>query len=162
MYLFMILAVVTIIYLILSARMDFKERKIYTFPGIMLSLSWLSYLFSTGEHTWQFLVSYALFNVSAWFLFNRMKIWGAGDSDVFLLLSNVLLAVVGPTSGCNILFLECIAIIGVMAVAIICGCIESKLKKEKISLKSKVAVVPGFAFVITVVLVIGAIGRIFK
>lgn len=161
MYLFMILAVVTIIYLVLSARMDLKERKIYTFPGIMLSLSWLSYLFSTGEHTLQFLVCFALFNASAWFLFNRMKIWGAGDSDVFLLLSNVLLAIVGPTSGWRILFLECIAIIGVMAAAIIFGCIESKLKKEKLSLKSKVAVVPGFAFVTVVILLVGMVGRIF-
>lgn len=160
MYLFIILAVVTVVYLVLSARMDFKERKIYTFPGIMLSLSWVSYLFSTGEHTWQFMVCYVLFNASAWMLFNRMKIWGAGDSDIFLLLSNVLLAVVGPTSGWNILFLECIAIIGVMVAAIIFGCIESKVKKVKISLKSKVAVVPGFAFVITVLLLIGVVGRI--
>ena len=159
MYLSMILAVVTVVYLVLSARMDFKERKIYTFPSILLSLAWVSYLFSTGEHTWKFLVCYVLFNVFAYMLFNHIKIWGAGDSDIFLLLSNVLLAVVGPTSGWNILFLECIAIIGVMVVAIILGCIESKVKKEKICLESKVAVVPGFAFVITILLLIGVVGR---
>ena len=160
MYLFMILAVVTIIYLVLSAWMDLKERKIYSFPGIMLSLSWLSYLFSTGEHRWQFLVCYTIFHVALWFLFNRLKMWGAGDSDVFLLLSNVLLALTGPISGWRILFLECTALIGILDIAIIVGFIESKIKKSEFSLKTKAAVVPGFAVVISVLLVIGIIGRI--
>ena len=160
MYLYMIIAIVTIIEFVMMARMDIKERKIYTFPMIMLSIAWLSYLFSTEEYAWQFLVCYTLFNLSSKFLFNRMKIWGAGDSDAFLVLSNVLLAVTGPVSGWMILFLECIAIMGVMAAAIVIGFVESKIKKEKLNLKSKVAVVPGFAVVITVLLIIGVVGRI--
>ena len=160
MYLFMILAVVTIIYLVLSAWMDLRERKIYSFPGIMLSLSWLSYLFSTGEHTWQFLVCYTVFHAMVWLLLNRFKVWGAGDSDVLLLLSNVLLALTGPIRGWEILFLECTAFIGILDIAIIVGFIESKIKKTEFSLKTKAAVVPGFAVVISVLLVIGIIGRI--
>ena len=88
MYLYIILAIVTVIEIVLTARMDIKERKIYTFPIFMISLSWLSYLFSTREYTWQFLLCYGIFNLSAWLLFNQIKMWGEGDSDLFLALSN--------------------------------------------------------------------------
>ena len=160
MYLFMILAIVTIIYLFLSAGMDLRERKIYSFPGIMLSLSWLSYLFSTGEHTCQFLVCYTVFHATIWFLLNHFKVWGAGDSDVFLILGNVLLALTGTISGWRIIFLECIALISILTIAIIVGFIESKIKKTEFSLKTKAAVVPGFTVVISVLLATGIIGRI--
>lgn len=160
MYLYIILAVVTIIEIVLTARMDIKERKIYTFPIFMMSLSWLSYLFSTREYTWQFLFGYAALNLSAWLMFNRIKMWGEGDSDLFLALSNILLATVGNVGGSTILFLECMAIFFVMAFAIIIGFVESEVKKEKLKLSSKVAVAPGFAVVIIVILIIGVIGRI--
>lgn len=80
---------------------------------------------------------------------------------MFLLMSNVLLAVTGPISGIGIMFLECIAVIGVLFFAILFGFVESKLKGEKINFKSKVAVVPGFALVIIMLLVIAVIGRVF-
>lgn len=161
MYLYIILTVITIIYLFLSACMDFKERKIYSFPAMILSISWFLYLISTGEYTKGFLVCYTFFNIAMWFLFNRMRIWGAGDSDMFLLLANVLLAVTGPIRGCEIIILECSAVIGIMCTAIIFGFIEGRVKRKKINLKSKVAVVPGFTFVITVMLLIG-VGGIFN
>ena len=160
MYLFLVLAVVTMVELLLLARMDLKERKVYSFPILMMSLSWLSYLLSTGEYKWQFLLSFAALNMSVWFLFNRFKLWGAGDSDMFLVLSNILLAVVGPCRGSKILFLESIALIVVMLSAMFFGYIESKVKKEKLNLHSQVAVVPGFAFVICGLLVMGVFGRI--
>ena len=160
MYLYIILALVTVIEIVLTARMDIKERKIYTFPIFMISLSWLSYLFSTREYTWQFLLCYGIFNLSAWLLFNQIKMWGEGDSDLFLALSNILLATVGNVGGCTILFLECMSLIYVMAMAICIGFIESRVKKEKLNLHSKVAVAPGFAVVIIVILVVGVIGRI--
>ena len=159
MELYIGLMIVTLIYVVSSAVMDVRERQIYTFPALMLSLAWFSYMAGTNEYEIKYLVAYGLFNVSLWFVFNRFKVWGAGDSDIFLVASNVLLAVVGPVSGYKIVMYECVLVIGVMIFSMFIGYIESKVKKEKLTKYSNIAVVPGFAFVMTVLMFAGLFWR---
>lgn len=157
--LYVLLAVVTTIYLFMSARMDLKERQIYTMPCFLLTLSWCVYLLDMQVFDWRHLVLYWFFHHVLWRLFNHFKVWGAGDSDVFLLLCNVLLAVLGAKSWVVILIAECVCVITALASAILVAVLEFRQKEKGIDLYSKVAVVPGFAIVIIALLIFGLLGR---
>lgn len=160
MELYIGLMVVTLVYVLSSAVMDVVERQIYTFPALLLSIAWFSYIAGTDEYSSKYLLAYGLFNIALWFIFNRFKLWGAGDSDMFLVASNVLLAVVGPVSGYRIMMYECLMVIGIMMFSIFVGFIESKVKKERLTRNSNVAVVPGFAFVIITLMFAGLFWRL--
>ena len=157
---YMLLATTTIIYMVLSARMDLRERQIYTTPCFFLTLSWWAYSLNVGMFDWKILTMWLVFHYVLYRMFNHFRIWGAGDSDVFLLLSNVLVAVLGERGWLTVLFAECVCVVMALAVAILIAIFEFRTKDEKVDLHSKVAVVPGFAVVVILVLIFGFMGRV--
>ena len=88
---YLILSIVTGIYLILSSVRDLKERMIYSFPAIVLALAWGIHSVELYENEYGFLLGAWIATVVLWFLFRRFFIWGEGDNDVFLLFAGVLL-----------------------------------------------------------------------
>lgn len=88
---YLILSIVTGIYLILSSVRDLKERMIYSFPAVVLALAWGIYSVELYENEYGFLLGAWVATVVLWFLFKRFSIWGEGDNDVFLLFAGVLL-----------------------------------------------------------------------
>lgn len=92
---YLILSIVTGIYLILSSVRDLKERMIYSFPAIVLTLAWGTYSVELYENEYGFLLGAWIATVVLWFLFRRFSIWGEGDNDVFLLFAGVLLCTLG-------------------------------------------------------------------
>ena len=83
---YLILSIVTGIYLILSSVRDLKERMIYSFPAIVLTLAWGTYSVELYENEYGFLLGAWIATVVLWFLFRRFSIWGEGDNDVFYYL----------------------------------------------------------------------------
>jgi len=158
--LYIVLAIVTVVYMVLSARMDLRERQIYTTPCFFLTLSWWLYLFNMGIFDWKILVIWFVVHYVLYRLFNHFRIWGAGDSDVFLLLSNILLVVIGERGYWTVLFTECVCIVMALAIAILVAIFEFRGKEEQVNLHSKVAVVPGFAVVVIILLGFGLLGRL--
>ena len=53
---YLILSIVTGIYLILSSVRDLKERMIYSFPAIVLTLAWGTYSVELYENEYGFLL----------------------------------------------------------------------------------------------------------
>lgn len=86
---YLILSIVTGIYLILSSVRDLKERMIYSFPAVVLALAWGIYSVELYENEYGFLLGAWVATVVLWFLFKRFSIWGEGDNDVFLLFAGV-------------------------------------------------------------------------
>ena len=73
---YLILSIVTGIYLILSSVRDLKERMIYSFPAIVLTLAWGTYSVELYENEYGFLLGAWIATVVLWFLFRRFSIWG--------------------------------------------------------------------------------------
>ena len=155
-----VLALATMLYLLLSAYMDFKERAVYSFPGIMLIITWYAAVFFNLKYDWKFVTLYALTNIVLWFFFNRYHIWGAGDSDIFLLMSAIIIAIMPESAMYMLLVYECNSLISVLLIAIGCGVVEAAIKGTSLNLKSGLAVVPGFAAVIGLLLCKGFMGGI--
>ena len=160
MFLYVVLSIVTFVYLILATKMDLKERQIYTMPCFFLTISWSLYLLDTEAFVWQELVLYWLLIHVLWRLFNRYKVWGEGDSDIFILLCNVILATLWSGSWVTILIADCVCLICALAVAILVAVFEYGDMNLRLEPDSKVAVVPGFSVVICCLLIFGFIGRV--
>ena len=160
MVLYVMLSMVTMVYLTCSARMDLKERQIYTMPCFFLTLAWGIYLIDINAFVWQELILFWLLIHVVWRLFNHFKVWGEGDSDVFLLLSNIVLATLWKNSWGEVLIGLCVSLVASLAVAILIGVLEYGVKAQSISVGSKVAVVPGFAVVMIFLMIIGFLGRV--
>ena len=87
---FLVLAVLTIIYLVVAVVMDLKERMIYVFPVMMLYVAWSSYLLFSGIYSAEFISIFWLINLIVYLIMNKLGIWGGGDSDLFLLFGNIV------------------------------------------------------------------------
>jgi len=70
---YLILSIVTGIYLILSSVRDLKERMIYSFPAIVLTLAWGTYSVELYENEYGFLLGAWIATVVLWFLFRRFS-----------------------------------------------------------------------------------------
>jgi hypothetical protein len=84
-------------------------------------------------------------------------IWGDGDSDVFLLYGMIFMTMmltgkyeIGITM---YMILEIIVMVFALIVSFVVALIEAKIKGQKLTKKSSVAVVPGFAVVIILMVV---------
>ena len=58
MVMYVILAVLTLVYLIVSTVMDLKERMVFVFPAIALNALWSVYLLFSGSYDNTFLSVY--------------------------------------------------------------------------------------------------------
>ena len=153
MAVFLGIAVVSIIYLIHAGYMDVKERMIYSTPVIFLTIIWSSYLLLEGHWSGYELAAIWLSHLICYLLMNRLHIWGAGDSDLFLLFANIVLLQAKENNLYQTVMFECIALIIAMVISLAIGAVEFKLKHKKWELKGKVAVVPGFSVVMVLMLI---------
>ena len=72
---FLILAALTIIYLVWAAVMDLKERMIYVFPVLILHVAWSSYLLFSGIYSAEFISIFWLINLIVYLILNKFGIW---------------------------------------------------------------------------------------
>ena len=159
MIMYCILAVFTLIYLVLAAFMDLKERLIFVFPIVVLHALWSTYLLFSGVYDSTFLSVYWIVNLIVYLLLNHFGIWGGGDSDLFLLMGNVCLGAGATMNGYMATILECMCLCVGLGISMGISRIEAGIKKEQMTLDRGVAVVPGVAVVMTVLLVKGLIWR---
>lgn len=144
---YLILSIVTGIYLILSSVRDLKERMIYSFPAIVLTLAWGTYSVELYENEYGFLLGAWIATVVLWFIFRRFSIWGEGDNDVFLLFAGVLLCTLRFRTVPFLIFAASNLLALTQIGAVIVSLIEARVKKEKMTSQSKIAVVPGLCIV---------------
>ncbi len=152
---YFVLSIPTIIYIWLSAIRDVKERMVYTFPALTLSFLWWIYgLWLYKNDLRDFMLS-AVICVAIYLFMNHGQIWGAGDSDIFILLFGVLMCSVQSHQCMGIFFLLCIILAAAMSIAITVGLIEGVIRKVHMDVRSGVAVIPGFAMTISLILMYG-------
>ena len=143
-------AVTTIAFLVISFTTDLRERMIYSFPCLMLALSWCMLGF-TSIHNVAFIMTIILLHLLAYSLMRIFRIWGDGDTDVFLLYGAVYAAfgihAFGTESLCIYLIGELMGMVAALLLSFLIGFIEARVRKKKLSRSSSIAVVPGFAIV---------------
>lgn len=151
---FLFLTIVTMIYLVQATVIDIKEKKIYSFPCIVLCALWGMYLTCLGQRELSFLGVFWAVHILILILFNKYQIWGAGDSDILLLFANVFLCFTGSLNVYAVVFYECIGLIVALVFSLLVGGIEYRVRHKKLSVTEKLAVVPGFSVVMCILIVV--------
>ncbi|MDD3240014.1 MAG: hypothetical protein PHW47_08025 [Lachnospira sp.] len=159
MILYLVLSVATLVYGILSAMQDLKERMIYSFPCYVLTIFWGIYIWRMHQMSPVYLICFWVIHIVIYLCMNHFKIWGGGDSDFLFLFANVFLAIIGKGNVSAMAFMECMCLIVALSNSTWIGYLEGKVKKKKINLNSEVAVVPGFVVVMALLLMAGYFGR---
>lgn len=144
-----ILAVITGIYLVLCSWWDLKDRMIYTFPCMMLTILWVGYSIMRGEVEPRVLLAYIVLFSVLYITFVITKAWGGGDSDLLLLFGAVHLAQMKDRFSLYEISSQCIALIVVLVIAAAVGFIEARIKGETLEADSSIAIAPGYAVVIS-------------
>ena len=149
-----ILAGLTLVYLIQSAVMDQRERKVYYFPAWVLAAFWMTFgVFAYGIG-WE-LFLYEGIQAILYFLFTKLNLWGGGDTDLMLLLSMLDFAVFGGrTTLTGLFFLECISLVVTLLGAFLCALIAGR-GKQVLTKESEIAIGPGFLIAGALVLICG-------
>ena len=147
----MISAVITTVFMTLCFVMDIRERMIYAFPCVMLIPFWLVLGIVATHRAALIGIIFAL-HMLAYFIFKTARIWGDGDSDVFLLYGTVFMTAVF-TGKYEIgiawyILAELVGIIIALFISLVIGIMEAIIRKKMIEKTSSVAVVPGFSVVI--------------
>ena len=145
--------VVTTVYLLFCFVTDLKERMIYSFPALALSVSWWVVSIVSADKSPEF-YGIVIVHIFLYLLLKVVKIWADGDNDLFLLFMAVYAAVQGITEPLGYVAVELICIVLAMGIALLVAYGESKVKKITLTGKSSVAVAPGFAMVMISMLMI--------
>ena len=147
---FIAIAVATVIFLTVSFTTDIRERMIYAFPCMVLILSWLLIQY-------HFVCICLLLHLFVYSIMRILKIWGDGDSDVFLLYGAVYAAFAITTLDIKgmsaYLIMELIGMIVALLLSFGIAGIEALIRKEKLEKQSSIAVVPGFSIVMIFMIV---------
>lgn len=157
---YFILSFPTLIYIWLSAIRDLRERMVYTFPAGVLSALWWGYAIYLNRDNMPCFMILGLVCALVYILMNRIKAWGGGDTDIFAVLFGILMCNFAGCGALQILFMLCVWLVIALVSAVIFGIIEGAVKKECMTTRSGVAVVPGFAIAITAILIAGFMWRI--
>lgn len=152
-----ILSFITIAYLFFVSVQDMRERAIYTFPVNVLTVVWGGVAIRKMTMPAIAVVGVITGYLMLYVLFNKLRIWGEGDSDLFLLSSSVFLAVISAKLSVGNIIWQIILFALVLAIALITGFVEAKVKKTKLDKSSSIAVAPGFLVVICAMLIKGVI-----
>lgn len=145
-----VLLSLTIIYAIVCAYTDLKDRSMIFIPSLVLAFVFVIVNFIVIEDKICVLLNLIIFIVVA-IIFKKKKVWGAGDSDYLILFSQVVAYAFGNDGILKVLFMECVLIGVSLLISIIVGLIECYLKDRKFSGKYKAAALPGFS-VTTIIL----------
>lgn len=155
-----VLFIATFFYLTLVSIEDLREKEIHTFPADVLALIWTLSAFFERPADWSSYVIYMAAVLGLYFMFNKFCIWGEGDSDLMLLYAAVYLKAYGGslaqgTTAIEFLMIELILFIFALVAAALIGMIEASVRGQKINQKTAIALAPGFAMVIAVVMIKG-------
>jgi len=156
----LILGGITIIVLILLSVQDIRERMIFSFPVLTLSVAWLVYAVYLYYFRILFLVAALGITFAIFAALRVLSVWGDGDSDAYLLLAAVLLCCVDIKNVQHFMFLQSISIVASLIVALLVGLIESLICKKKLHKHSDIAVIPGIAVVLIGFIVYGSLNRL--
>ena len=85
----------------------------------------------------------------------KFHIWGDGDSDVFLLFTGIILCTFKIDNLLQFGFLICVFLVAAQLISLIAGVIEAGIKNRKLNRDSGLAVVPGFAMVLIIMIIYG-------
>ena len=137
---------ITVAFMMLCFATDLRERMIYAFPCMTLIALWTVLgVISTGQYM---LIGIAVsVHLAIYLALKIIGIWGDGDSDgiIFMTLMLTDKYEIGVTM---YMILELIGMVFALLVSFVVALIEAKIKGQKLTKKSSVAVVPGFAVVI--------------
>ena len=151
---FIAIAVATVIFL--SFTTDIRERMIYAFPCMVLILSWIL-MGVIGIKDTAFVITVLLLHLFVYSIMRILKVWGDGDSDVFLLYGAVYAAFAITTLDVKgmsaYLIMELIGMIVALLLSFGIAGIEALIRKEKLDKQSSIAVVPGFSIVMIFMIV---------
>lgn len=147
---------ITVAFMVLCFATDLRERMIYAFPCMTLIALWTVLgAISTGQFVLIGIVVSVHFAI--YFALKITGIWGDGDSDVFMLYGIIFMTMmltgkyeIGVTT---YMILELIGMVCALLISFIVALIEARIKGQKLTKKSSVAVVPGFAVVIVLMVV---------
>ena len=153
---FIAIAVATVIFLTVSFTTDIRERMIYAFPCMVLILSWIL-MGVIGIKDTAFVITVLLLHLFVYSIMRILKIWGDGDSDVFLLYGAVYAALAMITLDIKGMsayrIMELIGMIVALLLSFGIAGIEALIRKEKLGKQRSIAVVPGFSIVMIFMIV---------
>ncbi len=156
----LILGGITIIVLILLSVQDIRERMIFSFPVLFLSVAWLVYAVYLYYFRILFFVAALGITFAIFAALRVLSVWGDGDSDAYLLLAAVLLCCVDIKNVQHFMFFQSISIVASLIVALLVGLIESLICKKKLHKYSDIAVIPGIEVVLIGFIVYGSLNRL--
>lgn len=154
-----ILSVVTVICMVLLSIQDVKEKMIYSVPVMLLHLMWSFFIWLEMGYSNEFLVKYWVIHLIIYILVNKLRIWGAGDSDLLMLFCDCCLLSIPKTNGYMFVIEECIYLIYALITAILVGKGDALFHKKKFKGDLDVALTPGFAVAVITSLVVGGFMR---
>lgn len=150
---YLILSLSTIPVLIFLSVQDFKERMIYSFPVLFLSGGWAMYSVMLYRDNLMLLIPAWTMTIALYAAYKVWSVWGDGDSDMFLLFTGIILCTFDIRNMLQFGFMISIFLVIAQVVALISGIIEAAIKKRKLDRHSDLAVVPGFAVILIMVII---------
>ena len=156
----MLFAIITAICLVFASFGDLRERMLYTAPIIAIHIMWGVYLWTSGMYTERFLVCFWIIQMLIYITLNCMSIWGVGDSDLYMLLGDICLLACDGANVTIVGMCVCISLAAGLILSIIIGRFEFACKGEVLEKDSGLAVAPGMAVVMIVLLIKFLIGTV--
>lgn len=156
---YFVLSFITVIALAIMAAQDFRERMIYSFPVLILTVMWMVYSIILYWGRMRIFVLAWTITVILYMVYKIFHIWGDGDSDVFLLFISITLCTFEIDNLLQFGFLICVFLAAAQIISLIAGVIEARIKNRKLNWDSGLAVVPGFAMVLIIMIIYGIIRK---
>ena len=156
----LLFAIVTAICLVFASFGDLRERMVYTAPIIAIHIMWGVYLWTSGMYTERFLVCFWIIQMLIYITLNCMSIWGGGDCDLYMLLGDICLLACNRANVITVGMCVCISLATGLILSIIIGRFEFACKGEVLEKDSGLAVAPGMAVVMIVLLIKFLIGTV--
>ena len=156
----LLFAIVTAICLVFASFGDLRERMVYTAPIIAIHIMWGVYLWISGMYNERFLVCFWIIQMLIYITLNCMSIWGGGDSDLYMLLGDICLLACNRANVTTVGMCVCISLATGLILSIIIGRFEFACKGEAFKKDSGLAVAPGMAVVMIVLLIKFLIGTV--
>ena len=156
----MLFAIITAICLVFASFGDLRERMVYTAPIIVIHVMWGAYLWTSGMYTDRFLVCFWIIQMLIYITLNSMSIWGGGDSDLYMLLGDICMVACNGADPTTVGMCVCISLAAGLILSIIIGRFEFACKGEAFKKDSGLAVAPGMAVVMIVLLIKFLIGTV--
>ena len=156
----MLFVIATLICLVFASFGDLRERMVYTAPIIAIHIMWCVYLWTSGMYTERFLVCFWIIQMLIYISLNSMSIWGGGDSDLYMLLGDICMVACHGADATTVGMCVCISLAAGLILSIIIGRFEFAYKGETFEKDSGLAVAPGMAVVMIVLLIKFLIGTV--